>query len=64
MSNVNVTAKDGNLGNQMDLASAAQPGEVAFNKDAYGVGTKVQAHHLIPTEVARDFETFFQTLAN
>lgn len=53
-----------NLGNQVVAASVTYPDELALNKNAYGEGVAVQAHHLIPTEVAEDYGNFFQDIAN
>jgi hypothetical protein len=64
MSNVDVTVKKDGLRNQLYAAKDAQPDEVAFDKNAYGVGVEVEAHHLIPTAEAAKFEPFFQTLSN
>lgn len=64
MSNVSITGSGTNLGNQMVAASVTYPDEVAFNKNAYGEGTAVQAHHLIPKSVAKDYESFFKEIAS
>ena len=60
MSNVKVSGSSKRLGDNMsDAYNASSDKPLAYNR---GVYTKAEAHHLIPTAIAKEFEVFFDKI--